>query len=400
MKAIRKFVTVVAALAFAATITVMAYAADPEYGLIVNGDIAVFETGSEPININNRLLFPLRTVFDAIDDGSGSLDWDEESRMVMISLQEKEVKLWIGNPEAEADGVTVPIPDGVSPIIHNDRTYLPLRFIAEQFDMIVGWNEEHSTASVVDRNVYDAVRALLLEFDSNTTRLSCDMVMIMDTSIFIDTAGVVTEETTRVETVGSYEIDIDNNFARIIMTTTLADETMDLEMYMSGNEMFVSVNGEWLDADSDALAGLGIDASGVMGYLDMANIEGLTAELEAADPYLTLGLSEAANGDDVVTGVLFLPSEAMSDLVGTLLEDFDEVGGFVELDISPILIEYVFCGETNDIKSMNMDFVMTMTMNVEGQPVSMVFTYNVKMDNIDLDPDFESVIPDSVRNRF
>jgi len=403
MKLMQKFFSVACVLALTASLTTTVFAANSGYGLIVNGETATFEAGTEPINVEGRLLFPLRTVFNAINDGSGDLDWDEANRMVTISLQDREVVLRIDNPEAEVNGVTVPVLDGVAPIIHNDRTYLPLRFIAEQFDMIVGWNDEHAIASVVDRDVHATVRTLLMEAESNTVRMSCDVSMIMDTSIFINTAGAVEEQTARVSTVGSYNIDAENDFAHIVMTSSVSGSThgfdvaMDIEMYMSGHELFINVDGNWIAASSGELAGLGFDMSGVMNSFEMADLEAMVQEFDDVDPYLTLGHSVNAYGNTVVSGVLFLPAEAMGDIIGAQLSEFD--ASFLNLNLSPINIEYRLSQGTGNLISMDMEFTMTMTMNIEGQPVDVLYSYTIRLDNINLNPDFVSVIPDSVRNQ-
>ena len=404
MKLMQKFFSVACVLALTASLTTTVFAANSGYGLIVNGETATFEAGTEPINVEGRLLFPLRTVFNAINDGSGDLDWDEANRMVTISLRDREVVLRIDNPEAEVNGVTVPVLDGIAPIIHNDRTYLPLRFIAEQFDMVVGWNDEHAIASVVDRNVYETVRTLLLESESDSNRLSCDLSMVMDTSISINTANVIEQQTSQVNMVGSFNIDLENDFTHIVATSSATGSTpgfdvdFEVEMYISRDEMFLRVDGEWITVESNDHTDLGFDSSGIMNSLDMADLEAMAEVFDDFDPYLTLGYSVNANGNTTVSGVIFLPAEEMSDLIlGIQLDQFDI--NFVSLYTSPINVEYIFSQETGNMISMEMEFTMTVRMHVEGQPVDLLYSYTIRLDNINLNPDFVSVIPDSVRNQ-
>ena len=41
---------------------------------------------------------------------------------------------------------------GVAPTIINDRTYVPIRFVAEELDADVQWNEETKTVTIIKDN--------------------------------------------------------------------------------------------------------------------------------------------------------------------------------------------------------------------------------------------------------
>jgi len=403
MKLMQKFFSVACVLALTASLTTAVFASNSGYGLIVNGETATFEAGTEPINVEGRLLFPLRTVFNAINDGSGDLNWDEANRMVTISLRDREVILRIDNPEAEVDGVIVPVLDGVAPIIHNDRTYLPLRFIAEQFDMIVGWNDEHAIASVVDRNVYETMRTLFMESEIDSNRMSYDMTMSMDTSIDIITAGVIEQQTSRMSFVGSSNIDIENDFAHIVMNSRVTGSTpgldvaIEIEMYSSGDELFVGADGEWINARSTDQANFGFDMSGFMNIINITDYDAMIQDFSDDDPFLTLGYSINASGNTTVSGVVFFPAEIVSGFLGDQLSEFDT--GFVSLYVSPVNVEYIYSQGTGNLISAGIEFTMTMRMHIDGQSVDVLYSYIIRVDNINFDPDFESVIPDSVRNQ-
>jgi len=392
MKLIKMLSFAALVLGCAAKFSVVLHAAT-EFGLIVNGETSTFEADAEPINIDGRLLFPLRNVFNAINDGSGSIEWDADDRMVSISLRGKEVLLWIDNPEAKINGETLYVLDHVKPIIYNDRTYLPLRFIAEQFDMIVGWNDEHSIASVVDREVYETVRALLMESESIAGRMSKDVSVIQVSSNFTNSGSEVSHSTID----GSFNIDLDNEFLYMIATTSTSnspifeDGTRALELYMLGDESFVYYTDFEGWVVSSNIFGflfsmsLGITPPRMMSYIRYADLEAIAEELDV-DPYLTLGLSGTADDNTIISGVLLLPASEV------IIPTEDQARYSL---LYPIYVKYALSQETGNIISMDVEY--TRTKREPFGPLMMTDEVTVRVYNIDIDPGFESVVPDSVR---
>jgi N-acetylmuramoyl-L-alanine amidase len=48
--------------------------------------------------------------------------------------------MWIGNPQGKINGKPYKIPDGVPPKIVKNRTFVPVRFVAEGLGAVVNWN--------------------------------------------------------------------------------------------------------------------------------------------------------------------------------------------------------------------------------------------------------------------
>ena len=49
----------------------------------------------------------------------------------------------------------------VEPILYNNRTYIPVRFVAESMGKNVGWDEETKTVIIFDEGMYDTVKNIL-----------------------------------------------------------------------------------------------------------------------------------------------------------------------------------------------------------------------------------------------
>jgi len=105
---------------------------------------------SAPVINNNRTLLPARYVVEPL---GGQVFWDGEQRKVTCKLvapdnadteeyKENTVELWIDKPTAKINGKEVQIdPDNpdVVPTIINDRTMVPMRFLAESLGCEVEW---------------------------------------------------------------------------------------------------------------------------------------------------------------------------------------------------------------------------------------------------------------------
>ena len=98
--------------------------------------------GTKPVIIKEwgRTVVPIRAIVEVL---GGTISWDGTERKVTINLKETVIELWIDNPKAKVNGETKwidPKNHSVKPIIVNDRTMLPLRFVAESLGCTVSWD--------------------------------------------------------------------------------------------------------------------------------------------------------------------------------------------------------------------------------------------------------------------
>jgi len=82
-------------------------------------------------------MVPLRFIIE--DEAlQGMVGWDAESSTVTVSCRGQSFKFVIGSSKVLINGT--PYTMDVAPYIYQDRTYLPLRFLAENLGGIVTWN--------------------------------------------------------------------------------------------------------------------------------------------------------------------------------------------------------------------------------------------------------------------
>lgn len=109
----------------------------------LNGEIQ--EMDAAPIIRNDRIMLPVRQVAENL----GSIvEWDETLSTATLTTDAVVIKITVGNEDALINGVSVPL--DVPAFIENERTYMPVRFVAEMLGGTVLWDGDSSTAKITD----------------------------------------------------------------------------------------------------------------------------------------------------------------------------------------------------------------------------------------------------------
>ncbi len=95
---------------------------------IINNDVP-------PVIINGRTMVPIRVITETL---GGTARWDADTNTAALSIDDKELTMTVGN-----------IIDGfdTAPVILNNRTYVPVRYVAEAIGAKVMW--ESGTRQIV-----------------------------------------------------------------------------------------------------------------------------------------------------------------------------------------------------------------------------------------------------------
>lgn len=97
-----------------------------------------------PIIQNDRTLVPMRAIFEALN---AYIEWNGETQTVKANQNANEIIIGIGNTSAYVNGKTVNL--DVPATIVNNRTLVPLKFIAEALDCSVDWNGDTKSVYIV-----------------------------------------------------------------------------------------------------------------------------------------------------------------------------------------------------------------------------------------------------------
>lgn len=103
--------------------------------------------GTTPVIRDNRTLLPIRAVAEAM---GASVTWENESRTTALAKGDAVILLAIESNIAYINEEKQTL--DTSPIILNDRTMLPIRFIAESLGYDVEWNGETQTIKMTKIN--------------------------------------------------------------------------------------------------------------------------------------------------------------------------------------------------------------------------------------------------------
>ncbi|MGN0108333.1 MAG: flavodoxin [Hominilimicola sp.] len=112
--------------------------------MTVNGtEKNIDNEGTAPVVQNDRTLVPVRAI---IEEMGGSVTWTQETQTATLTYGNDTIDLIIGSQTAYLNGTANTL--DIAPVIINERTMLPIRFIAESFKFNVDWEQETQTVII------------------------------------------------------------------------------------------------------------------------------------------------------------------------------------------------------------------------------------------------------------
>lgn len=89
-----------------------------------------------PVIRNDRTLVPIRVITEAL---GGQVAWNEAAKEVTLTINGKEIKMTIGKTLEKY---------GVAPVIIGDRTFVPVRFVADELGAVTTWDDATKTVTI------------------------------------------------------------------------------------------------------------------------------------------------------------------------------------------------------------------------------------------------------------
>ena len=93
-----------------------------------------------PVIVDNRTMVPIRVITELL---GGTADWNEATKEVTLTIDGKVIRMTVG---------VVLEKYGVAPVIINDRTYVPIRFVADELGAETSWDEATKTVTIYTAN--------------------------------------------------------------------------------------------------------------------------------------------------------------------------------------------------------------------------------------------------------
>ena len=107
----------------------------------VNGEAKALDAA--PIIRGNRTMLPVRFVAENL---SAAVAWDPTTSTAVLTTDSVTIEITIGASTAKVNGEDVAL--DAPAFIENNRTYLPVRFVAENLGATVAWDGATSTATI------------------------------------------------------------------------------------------------------------------------------------------------------------------------------------------------------------------------------------------------------------
>jgi len=113
----------------------------PVENIFMKNGSAKFDT--PPVIKQGRTLIPVRAISEAL---GATVEYNADGKTVTITKDDKVIVLYLGEQKALVNGVETAI--DVPAEVMNNRTMVPIRFIAEQLEFEVEWNQELQTIEI------------------------------------------------------------------------------------------------------------------------------------------------------------------------------------------------------------------------------------------------------------
>lgn len=131
-------------------------------GQRINPDVSAFVQ-------NGRTMAPLSAVFKKL---GADVQWVGSEQKVVVNYNNTKITLWIGNKQAEVNSNVRQME--VAPVIVNNRTMVPLRFISENIVMKVGWLGSVKLVTITAPKYFDNIASNLTVLGFTTSDYSGD----------------------------------------------------------------------------------------------------------------------------------------------------------------------------------------------------------------------------------
>ncbi len=109
-------------------------------------------TSVTPITRDGATLVPARIVSDSL---GATLFWDGDEESLTINKEETTIKLKIGSLQANIDGKYIALP--TPPMIYNETTMIPLRFVSEAFGVPCEFDETTNTVFINSTQTHSTI---------------------------------------------------------------------------------------------------------------------------------------------------------------------------------------------------------------------------------------------------
>lgn len=242
-----------------------------------------------PIVLNNFTLVPAREVFEAM---GATVEWKKDLEQVYVKYNDKLVVIPIGSTKAYVNGQATTMQTAAK--IINNKTMIPLRFVATSLGMQVSWDTKTRVADIDTGNISSGD---VVEVTEETTTT---VAPVITTTTVASTTETTTEQTTAAEVnnISAITFSKGNSYKDII--TIEGDYNPDVSKAFSSDNktLTLSINNAKLVADKGNIDEGAYISSGYY-YQNNGNV--VTVSLNLKDSNMAVDIRQLGNNKTTVT---------------------------------------------------------------------------------------------------
>ena len=110
------------------------------------------ESDVAPMLVNDRTMLPMRAIFEAL---GAKVTWKEKDQLIFATYREYMLTMQIDNNKMSVQKISsdknIAIELDVAPFLHEGRTLVPVRAVAESLEATVEWIDETQTVVITKK---------------------------------------------------------------------------------------------------------------------------------------------------------------------------------------------------------------------------------------------------------
>ncbi len=257
-----------------------------------------------PIVLNNFTLVPAREVFEAM---GATVEWKKDLEQVYVKYNDKLVVIPIGSTKAYVNGQATTMQTAAK--IINNKTMIPLRFVATSLGMQVSWDTKTRVADIDTGNISSGDVVEVTEettttvapvITTTTEQTTTTETTTEETTTVASTTETTTEQTTAAEVnnISAITFSKGNSYKDII--TIEGDYNPDVSKAFSSDNktLTLSINNAKLVADKGNIDEGAYISSGYY-YQNNGNV--VTVSLNLKDSNMAVDIRQLGNNKTTVT---------------------------------------------------------------------------------------------------
>lgn len=150
-----------------ASVPNMALAGTNDIKVIVNDKVISMDEKPFIENSTGRTFVPIRFVAEALN---ATVDYESTTKKITITKGSKVIQIFVGKKDTIVNGKKGT--SDTAPVIKNGRTFVPLRFVAENLDCTVDWDSKTRTITITEKGFVSEKNMTKEELIAKYTALS------------------------------------------------------------------------------------------------------------------------------------------------------------------------------------------------------------------------------------